>query len=157
MLRLDLKDADDTVLFVNPVNGIEIRKITDRFSVGEQEKSGLRIVFATCGSCELMTAIAWYGSSESRDTAYKYVLAKINEYLFPQIEKDIDIQVKLEKGDEPTPWSFVDNPNYSSLDSESKEYSLFCDGCGITIHRYWDNFFKHCPYCGKKHTFGKEE
>lgn len=58
-----------------------------RFSVGEQEKSGLRIVFATCGSCELMHTVVWYRDPESRNTAYEYVLAKINEYLFPQIEK----------------------------------------------------------------------
>ncbi len=87
MLRLELKDNDDTVLFVNPMNGIEIHKITDRFSVGEQEKFGLRIVFATCGSCELMHTVVWYRNPETRNTAYEYVLAKISEYLFPQIEE----------------------------------------------------------------------
>ena len=70
--------------------------------------------------------------------------------------KDTDIQVELEKEDEPTPWLFINNPNYSPFDSESKAHSLFCDGCGITIN-HWDTFFTHCPYCGKKHTFDKEE
>lgn len=86
MLRLDLKDIDDTVLFANPVNGIEIHKIADRFSVREPEKFGLRLSFATCGSCELMHTVVWYSDSESRDTAYEYVLSKVNEYLFPQID-----------------------------------------------------------------------
>lgn len=87
MLRLDLKDNDDTVLFVNPVNGIEIHKITDGFSVGKQEKYGLRLSFATCGSCKLMYTVVWYSDFESRDRAYGYVLTKIDEYLFPpQVE-----------------------------------------------------------------------
>ena len=91
MLRLDLKDNDDTVLFVNPVYGIEIHKITDRFSVGEQEKFGLRLSFATCGSCELMHTVVWYSDSESRNTAYDYVLAEITTYLFPQIDPVIEL------------------------------------------------------------------
>jgi len=37
MLRLNLKDNDDTVLFVNPVNGVEIHKITDRLSFRTME------------------------------------------------------------------------------------------------------------------------
>ena len=62
--------------------------------------------------------------------------------------KDTDIQVETEKEDEPTPWDFIENP--------TKETYLFCDGCGIAI-LHWDNFFSNCPYCGKKHTFDKEE
>lgn len=87
MLRLELKDNDDTILFVNPQNGIEVRKTADRYSMDEKEKFGLRIVFATCGSCELMHTVVWYRNPETRNTAYEYVLSKINEYLFPQIEK----------------------------------------------------------------------
>ena len=87
MLRLDLKDIDNTVLFVDPMNGIEIRKITDRFFMGEaQEKYGIRMAFATCASCELMQPVAWYPDPESRDRAYGYVLTKIDEYLFPKID-----------------------------------------------------------------------
>ena len=70
--------------------------------------------------------------------------------------KDMDIQVELEKEDDSTPWQFIDNLSYSSLDPASKEWFLFCDGCGITIE-HWDAFFKCCPYCGKKHTFDKED
>lgn len=69
--------------------------------------------------------------------------------------KDVDVQVEL-KEDEPTPWSFVNNPCYSSLDPGSKESALFCDECGITIN-VWDPGFFYCPYCGKKHTFKEEE
>lgn len=65
--------------------------------------------------------------------------------------KDVEIQVELEE-DKSTPWSFVDNPCYSSLDSASKASFLFCDECGITI-KNWNDFYKSCPYCGKKHTF----
>lgn len=87
MLRLDLKDNDDTVLFVDPVNGIEIHKIAERlFSVGEQEKYGLRMAFATCASCELMQPVAWYPDPKSRDAAYDYVLTEIAKYLFPPVE-----------------------------------------------------------------------
>lgn len=71
--------------------------------------------------------------------------------------KDMDIQVELKKEDEPTPWQFVENTCYSPFDPTSKEHFLFCDGCGITIN-YWDSFaFKHCPYCGKKHTFEEDK
>lgn len=87
MLRLELKDIDDTVLFANPENGIEVHKINDRFYSSEKEKFGIRIILATCGSCELMQTVAWYPDSESRNAAYEYVLSKINEYLFPQIDE----------------------------------------------------------------------
>lgn len=86
MLRLELKDIDDTVLFVNPQNGIEIRKIADRFFTDEKEKFGIRFAVATCGSCELMQPVCWYRDPESRNTAYEYVLSKVNEYLFPKID-----------------------------------------------------------------------
>ena len=69
--------------------------------------------------------------------------------------KDIEVQVELEE-DKPTPWVFVNNPCYSSIDPSSKESSLFCDECGITI-RNWDALYTCCPYCGKKHTFGASE
>lgn len=59
--------------------------------------------------------------------------------------EDVDVRVEVEKEDEPTLWLLVDDKS-----------NLFCDECGITI-KHWDNYFSCCPYCGKKHTFGKEE
>lgn len=70
--------------------------------------------------------------------------------------KDMDIQVELEKEDDPTPWQFVESSCYSPVNQLSKEYHAFCDGCGITLN-HWDTFFKHCPYCGKKHTFEEDK
>lgn len=87
MLRLELKDVNETVLFVNPVNGICIHKLFESYIAFDGEKHGIRVEFATCGSCELMHTAVWYPDPESRDAAYEYVLAKINEYLFPQIEE----------------------------------------------------------------------
>lgn len=72
MLRLDLKDAKETVLFIDPMEGVKIHKdVTD---------SGL---FIETG--DLVTYVS-YKLEKSRDAAYEYVLNKINEYLFPQIE-----------------------------------------------------------------------
>lgn len=73
MLRLDLKDDKSTVVFINPMNVIKINK---------ESRYGLRI--------ETNSDVCYvdYNSVESRDEAYWYVLNKINEYLFPQIEPD---------------------------------------------------------------------
>lgn len=93
MLRLELKDNDDTVLFLNPMNGVQIHKQMN-LSSDVIKRFGIRIVFATCGSCELMHTIVCYPDPGSRDAVYESILAKINEYLFPQIdsvEKGIDL------------------------------------------------------------------
>ena len=86
MLRLELKDRNDTVLFADPTNGIQIHKVEDSFRLSVHEKRdayGIRIAFATCTGCELMTTTTWYDGSESRDAVYDSILAKIDEYLFP--------------------------------------------------------------------------
>lgn len=73
MLRLDLKDANSTVLFINPMNGAKIRKESD---------------YELCIETDTVVCYASYNLKEHCDEAYWYVLNKINEYLFPQIEPD---------------------------------------------------------------------
>ena len=80
MLRLNLKDLDDTVLFINPMNGVEIGKLYCDYS-----ENIYRLTIGKPGTGMYETQYA-YSSKEDRDIAYEYVLAKINEYLFPQIE-----------------------------------------------------------------------
>ena len=81
MLRLDLKDDAGTVLFIEPMNGIKVRKEKPKVKEG------------TCGLCyelciETGSDVCYttYDSMEYRDAVYEYVLNKISEYLFPQIE-----------------------------------------------------------------------
>ena len=124
MLRLDLKDSDDTVLFVDPVNGIEIHKIADRLFMDERERYGLRLSFATCGSCELMHTVVWYSDSESRDTAYDYVLAEITTYLFPQIDPVIDIP-ENDSNDSPDSVTFTYNG--------TTKHCLSCKSCDCQL------------------------
>lgn len=79
MLRLELKDNDDTVLFVNPMNGVEIGRFDCDYGEG--------IYKLTIGKLGMYITQYVYSSKVDRDAAYEYVLAKINEYLFPQIEE----------------------------------------------------------------------
>lgn len=78
MLRLDLKDKDSTVLFIDVMSGVKIYKnlsklyYTDRYEL---------IIETSSDTC-----CAIYDTKENRDEAYDYVLNKINEYLFPQID-----------------------------------------------------------------------
>lgn len=67
-----------------------------------------------------------------------------------------DVEIKMENHEQSSPWFFVNNPNYSSYYSGSKEMNIVCDKCGKTIES-WDDGYTRCPYCGKKHTFGAEK
>ena len=76
MLRLDLKDRNETVLFIDPTKEVKVRKeCTEKKSYYElsiETESGVcYAIYYTEGACI---------------EAYKYVLNKINEYLFPLIE-----------------------------------------------------------------------
>lgn len=75
MLRLDLKDSYETVLFIDPMKGVRIKKEPSRVKYEVSIEAGNFIV-----------CYAVYDSEKDRDAAYEYVLTKINEYLFPQIE-----------------------------------------------------------------------
>ena len=81
MLRLDLKDENETVLFIEPFKGVTIHKTVS-------QDNGLYV--------EYFDHIAYvtYDSVESRDAAYEYVLNKINEYIFPQMES-CELEEKL--------------------------------------------------------------
>ena len=68
MLRLDLKDKDSTVLFIEPEKGITIRK-------GKSYELWLEV--GGWGAC-----CTEYYSEESRNAAYDYAVHKIKEYLF---------------------------------------------------------------------------
>lgn len=81
MLRLDLKDNDDTVLFVNPMDGVEIGKLD--YDPVIYEKNIYKLTIGKLGMC---TTHYVYSSKEDRDAAYDYVLAEITTYLFPQVE-----------------------------------------------------------------------
>lgn len=75
MLRLELKDNAETVMFIDPVKGVKIHK-------AKTEKS----YYELCVETSSTICYAIYNTAEYRDIAYDYVLDKINEYLFPQIE-----------------------------------------------------------------------
>jgi DNA-directed RNA polymerase subunit RPC12/RpoP len=71
--------------------------------------------------------------------------------------KDVEIKVEKMENDEPSsPWTLVDNPNYSPFDHSYRAVSLHCDGCGKHIDK-WDDDYVRCPYCGKKHMFYTNE
>lgn len=90
MLRLDLKDKDSTVLFIDVMIGVKIYKSQPK--VLYDDRYGLIIKTSSDVCC------AVYDSEEHRDEAYDYVLNKINEYLFPQIEtSDVCCYVGEEK------------------------------------------------------------
>ena len=59
------------------MKGVKILKEDDKVTCFE-------VLFIEVGSFNFCHAE--YDSEESRDAAYEYVLNKINEYLFPQIE-----------------------------------------------------------------------
>lgn len=86
MLRLDLKNKNNTVLFVDPINGVKILKQKDADSY---------VLLIDTGN---IVCYMEYDSEELRDEVYEYVLNKINEYLFPQIEV-----VPLEKPEKEKP------------------------------------------------------
>lgn len=73
MLRLDLNDKNNTVLFVDPINGVKILK----------QKDDNYVLLIDTGN---IVCYIEYDSEELRDEVYEYVLNKINEYLFQQIE-----------------------------------------------------------------------
>lgn len=75
MLRLELRDTSSTVLFIDPMKGVKIRK-----------EGGGRQSHELCIETGYTFCHAVYDFERDRDTAYEYVLAKINEYLFPQID-----------------------------------------------------------------------
>ena len=69
---------------------------------------------------------------------------------------DTKIEVAEKPEEEPTPWDFIDNDNYSPFDSQGKERLIFCTECGCNIEHY-DAQYQYCPYCGKRHYFEKEK
>jgi hypothetical protein len=77
MLRLNLNDINETVLFVDPMNGVKILKQKD-----DSEETTYVLLIDTGD----IVCYAEYNSEDVRDAVYGYVLNKINEYLFPQIE-----------------------------------------------------------------------
>lgn len=76
MLRLDLNDKHDTVLFVNPMNGVKINKQKD------PENSSYVLIIDTGN----IVCYLEYDVKEYRDANYGYALNKINEYLSPNVE-----------------------------------------------------------------------
>ncbi len=76
MLRLEFKDKHETVLLFEPGLGAKIRK----------EESKTRVCYELCIDTNNDVCCVEYDSKVDRDIAYEYVLTKINEYLFPQIE-----------------------------------------------------------------------
>lgn len=78
MLRLDLKDNAETVLFIDPMKDVKIRKAASKGSCYEFT---IETCFDVCH--------AFYDTETERDNAYERVLNKINEYLFPQIESEL--------------------------------------------------------------------
>ena len=74
MLRLELNDCAETVLYIDPMKGVKIRK----------EKGGSS--YELCIETGSTFCHAVYDSERTCNAAYGYVLAKIDEYLFPQIE-----------------------------------------------------------------------
>ena len=76
MLRLELKDKNETVLFFDPMKDVKVRK----------EESKTEVCYELCIDTCNDVCYAMYDSKADRDAAYEYVLTKINEYLFPQIE-----------------------------------------------------------------------
>jgi len=79
MLCLNLKDNNETVLFIDPMKDIiKIRK----------EESKLKVCYEICIDTSSDVCCAEYNSKADRDEAYEYVLNKINECLFSQIEAD---------------------------------------------------------------------
>lgn len=92
MLRLELRDSDDTVLFVNPMNGVEIGRFDYEYTDSEISHK------LTIGKPGMYTTQYVYSSKEDRDTAYEYVLAKVNEYLFPQTDLRDAVQMLIKEG-----------------------------------------------------------
>lgn len=79
MLRLDLNDNAETVLFIDPMKeDIKIRKAASKGSCYEFT---IETCFDVCH--------AFYDTETGRDDAYERVLNKINEYLFSQIESEL--------------------------------------------------------------------
>lgn len=78
MLRLELKDVNETVLFIEPTNDVKIRKGEAPSKDGPQYELDIETDHSIC--------YASYYLEEERDDAYEYVLNKIDEYLFPQVE-----------------------------------------------------------------------
>jgi hypothetical protein len=79
MLRLDLKDNNETVLFVDPMNSVKIMK--------QKDTDRIKTTYVLLIDTGNIVCYAEYYSEEHRDEVYEYVLNKINEYLFPQKEE----------------------------------------------------------------------
>ena len=76
MLRLDLKDRNETVLFIDPMKEVKVRK----------ERTEKKSYYELSIETESGVCYAVYYTEAACNTAYERVLNKINEYLFPQIE-----------------------------------------------------------------------
>jgi hypothetical protein len=79
MLRLDLNDINETVLFVNPMNGVKILKQKD-----DSEETRYVLLIDTGN----IVCYNEYYSEEVRDESYEYALNKINTYLLYGDEND---------------------------------------------------------------------
>ena len=76
MLRLDLKDKHETVLFIYPTNGVMINKREDL-------ENSCYVLIIDTGN---IVCYSEYDTKEYRDADYEYAINEINEYSFPQVE-----------------------------------------------------------------------